>query len=362
MSTQSASGFESLHEVVRQARLNLNANAWDYLIGGAETETTLRRNRLALDQIAFRPRVLNDVSKVETGTDFLGHKLQLPVCVAPIGSLETFHPDCGAAVVKAAFEAGVAMMLSSVSKPGLEAVAEAAPDACRVFQLYVRGDDDWVDDIAIRAIAAGYGAFCLTVDTAHYSRRERDIDKRFVKPWRQGATGLNYQAALSWSQIARFKEKHAIPLILKGIATAEDARIAIEHGIDVIYVSNHGGRQLDHGRGTMDVLPEVASAVAGRARIMIDGSFLRGSDIVKGIAAGADCIGVGRLAVAGLAAAGAAGVIRVMELLRKEVEICLGLLGVTAWEALTKAHLCHDAPVVTEPSVFSAFPLLDSSR
>lgn len=362
MSEQSATEFEALHEVVRQARINLNANAWDYLAGGAETETTLRRNRLALDQIAFRPRVLNDVSEVDTASSFLGRDLTLPVCIAPVGSLETFHTDCGAAVAKGAFEAGVAMMLSSVSKPGIEATAEAAPDAYRIFQLYVRGDDAWVDDIAARAIATGYHAFCLTVDTARYSRRERDIDKRFVKPWRRDVTGFNYQSSLSWREVARFKKKHAIPLILKGIATAEDARIAVEHGVDVIYVSNHGGRQLDHGRGAMDVLPEVVDAIEGRARIMVDGGFLRGSDIVKGIAAGADCIGIGRLAVAGLAAAGPAGIIRVMELLREEATICLGLLGVTSFNALTPNHIHHPAPAVTEPSVLSAFPLLDSPR
>lgn len=362
MSTQSATRFEALHEIVRQARINLNANAWDYLVGATETETTLRRNRLALDQIAFRPRVLNDVSKVDTNTEFLGRKLALPVCVAPIGSLETFHPDCGAAVAKASAECDVAMILSSVSKPGLEATAEAAPGACRIFQLYVRGDDAWVDDVAERAITAGYHAFCLTVDTAHYSRRERDIDKRFVKSWRQAATGFNYQASLSWQDVARFKAKHGIPLILKGIATAEDAQIAIEHGVEAIYVSNHGGRQLDHGRGAMDILPEVLEAVQGRARIMIDGGFLRGSDIVKGIAAGADCIGIGRLAVAGLAADGSQGVIRVMELLREEVTICLGLLGVTSFDELTSAHLHRGAPAVTEPSALSAFPLLDSPR
>jgi glycolate oxidase len=362
MSVQSATAFETLHEVVRQARINLNANAWDYLVGGTETETTLRRNRLALDQIAFRPRVLNDVSAVDTGAEFLGRKLALPVCVAPIGSLETFHPACGAAIAGAAAVAGVAMMLSSVSKPGLEATAEAAPDAFRIFQLYVRGDDAFVDDVATRAIAAGYHAFCVTVDTAHYSRRERDIDKRFVKSWREAATGINYQAALSWKEVAGFRARHDIPLILKGIATAEDARIAVEHGVEVIYVSNHGGRQLDHGRGAMDVLPEVVDAIAGRARIMIDGGFMRGSDIVKGIAAGADCIGLGRLAVAGLAAAGAAGVIRVMELLREETTICLGLLGVTSFAALTPAHLHRGAPAVTEPSALSAFPLLDSAR
>jgi glycolate oxidase len=183
-SMPAATEFQALHEILRQARINLNANAWDYLAGGTETETTLRRNRLALDQIAFRPRVLNDVARVETGTAFLGRELALPVCIAPIGSLETFHPDCGAAVARAAAEAGVAMMLSSVSEPGLEATAEAAPEACRIFQLYVRGDDAWVDDIVARAMASGYQAFCLTVDTAHYSRRERDIDKRFEKSWR----------------------------------------------------------------------------------------------------------------------------------------------------------------------------------
>lgn len=362
MDTQSATRFEALHEVVRQARINLNANAWDYLVGGTETETTLRRNRLALDQIAFRPRVLNDVSKVDTATEFLGRKLALPVCVAPIGSLETFHPDCGAAVARASAEAGVAMMLSSVSKPGLEATAEAAPGAYRIFQLYARGDDAWVDEVAMRAIDTGYHAFCLTVDTAHYSRRERDIDKRFVKSWRQAATGVNFQAALSWKDVARFKARHGIPLILKGIATAEDAEIAVEHGVEVIYVSNHGGRQLDHGRGAMDILPEVSDAVQGRALIMIDGGFLRGSDIVKGIAAGADCIGIGRLAVAGLAAAGAAGVVRVMDLLQEEVTICLGLLGVTSFAELTPAHLHRGAPATSEPSALSAFPLLDSPR
>lgn len=356
------SEFEALHEVVRKARINLNANAWDYLVGATETETTLKRNRLALDQIAFRPRVLNDVTAVDASAEFLGRKLSLPVCIAPVGSLETFHPEAGAAVAGAAAEAGVAMMLSSVSKPGIEEVAEAAPEAFRIFQLYVRGDDAWVDDIAVRAIAAGYHAFCLTVDTAHYSRRERDIDKRFVKPWRQAATGFNHQSALSWRTVERFKEKHRIPLILKGIATAEDARLAVEHGVEVIYVSNHGGRQLDHGRGAMDVLPEVVDEVQGRARIMIDGGFMRGTDIVKGIAAGADCIGIGRLPVAGLAAAGAAGVVRVMDLLREEVTICLALLGVTSLAELTPAHIHRGAPAVVEPTALSAFPLLDSPR
>ena len=351
MEAEKAAGFENLHEVVRQARINLNANIWDYLVGGTETETTVRRNRAALDQVAFRPRVLNDVSKVDTSVEFLGRTLSLPVCAAPVGSLESFH------------EAGVAMMLSSVSQPGLEATAEAAPDATRIFQLYVRGDAAWIDDIVERAIEKKYAAFCLTVDVAHYSRRERDIDKRFDKRWRRGEEYMaQTQAALNWKDVERIRSKYKIPLIIKGIATAEDAHICLEHGVDVVYVTNHGGRQLDHGRGAIDVVPEVVDAVQGKAKVMVDGSFLRGTDIVKGMAAGADCVGIGRMAVSGLAAAGAPGVARVMRLLKQEVTICLGLLGVTSFAELTPRHLHWGAQLVNDPDVWSAFPLLDSRR
>ena len=198
-----------------------------------------------------------------------------------------------------------------------------------MFQLYVRGDEAWADDHFRRAIDAGYDAFCITVDTAWYSRRERDITKRFAKPWRTRATGMDYQAALSWKEIEGFRARHDIPLILKGIATAEDALRACELGCTGIYVSNHGGRQLDHGRGAMDVLPEIVEAVGGRARIIVDGGFSRGTDVVKAIALGADMVGIGRLYCYGLAAAGEAGVVRVLELLEEEVRTCLGLLGVT---------------------------------
>jgi glycolate oxidase len=251
-------------------------------------------------------------------------------------------------------------MLSSVCTPGLEAVAAAA-DNSRIFQLYVRGDDAWVDAWVKRAVDHGYTAFCLTVDTAVYSRRERDIAKRFVKPWRARATGMDYQAALTWEHVKRFKDTHAIPLVLKGIATAEDARLACEHGVDVVYVSNHGGRQLDHGRGSMDVLPEVVAAVAGRATVIVDGGFMRGTDVVKAIAAGAQTVGIGRLACLGLAAAGQAGLVRALELLEEEIRICLGLLGVDRLAALDRSCL-HPAPPVTPAHVTSAFPLLDLER
>ncbi len=154
------------------------------------------------------------------------------------------------------------------------------------------------------------------------------------------------------------KDKYKIPLVIKGIATAEDAAIALDHGVEWIYVSNHGGRQLDHGRGAMHVLPEIAAAVAGRARIMIDGSFCRGTDIVKAIASGADLVGIGRLQCWALAAAGEAGVLRMLELLEDEVIRCLGLLGVTSFAELDKSYL-HAATPTNLPDVFSAFPLLD---
>ena len=353
-----ASDFQNLHELVAKARANLNQNAWDYIVGGTETETTLRRNRMALDEIAFRPRVLRDVSKVDASVQVMGHKLRLPVMLAPVGALESFDPGAGGAVARGAGSFGAAHMLSSVSEPGLENVAKAAPDALRIYQLYVRGDDAFVEDRIERAIANGYAAFCLTVDTAHYSRRERDLAKRFVRANRRDVSGREFQMALDWRTVKRIKDKYKIPLVIKGIATAEDAAIAVDHGVEWIYVSNHGGRQLDHGRGAMHVLPEIAAAVAGRAKIMVDGSFCRGTDIVKAVAAGADLVGLGRLQCWALAAGGEAGIVRMLELLEDEVQRCMGLLGVNTFGELDKSYL-HASATTNAPSVFSAFPLLE---
>ena len=349
--------FQTLHEIVKAARVNLAPGPWDYLVGGAETETTLRRNRQALDALAFRPRVLRDVSRIDCETTLLGRFARIPVMLAPIGSIETFTAGGGATAAQASAEFGVPQMLSSVCNPGLEAVAAAA-DNVRIFQLYVRGDDGWVDDNVKRAIDNGYAAFCLTVDTASYSRRERDLARRFVKPWRTRASGHEFQAALSWEHVKRFKDKHDVPLILKGIATAEDAVMACEHGVEVVYVSNHGGRQLDHGRGSIEVLPEVVAAVAGHAAIIVDGGFLRGTDVVKAIALGANAVGVGRLECLGLAAAGAPGLVRALELLEDEIRICMGLLGVSNLAALDRSYL-HAATPVGPAHATSAFPLLD---
>lgn len=347
--------FMTLHELVRKARQKLNHDDWDYIVGGTETETTLRRNRLALDSIAFRPRVLRDVSQVDPTTEFLGRPLRLPLLMAPVGSLELFTPEAAVASAKAAHRYGIAHMLSSVCAPGMQALASAAPDALRIFQLYVHGDAAWIDEQISQAVETGNQAFCFTVDTAVYSRRERDIAKRNIR--RSVVPGREFQAAFSWKDIERIRARHAIPLILKGIATAEDAVLAVEHGIDMVYVSNHGGRQLDHGMGVMDVLPEIVHAVAGRAKIIVDGGFNRGSDIVKAIALGADMIGLGRMQCIGLAADGEDGLVRLLELLEQEVRICMGLLGVTSLAQLDPSYV-RSAGACAPAHALSAFPLL----
>jgi len=349
--------FQTLHEIVKAAEATLDRNSWDYLIGGAETETTLRRNRQGIDQIAFRPRVLRDVSRVDCTAALFGRALRLPVLLAPIGSLESFEAGGGATAAVAAGRFGVPLMLSSQCKPGLEAVAAAAPDAPRIFQLYVRGDAAFEDDIVRRAVDNGYFAFAVTVDSANYSRRERDIANRFVKPWRATATGLPYQAGYDWTRVKRFKDTHAVPLILKGIATAEDAAAAVALGVEGIYVSNHGGRQLDHGRGSIEVLPEVVDAVAGRATVIVDGGFCRGTDILKAVALGATTVGLGRMLGWSMAAAGADGVVRMLELLEEEMQVSLALLGATCLAELSRAHLHPAAPVIPAHAR-SAFPLI----
>jgi glycolate oxidase len=281
--------------------------------------------------------------------------------LAPVGSIESFEPGGGATIARAAGEFGCAHMLSSVCKPLLEGVADAAPDATRLYQLYVRSDPAATDEVVRRAIDRGCKAFCMTVDSAIYSRRERDLAKRHKTAGRLIVEGRSYQASLAWDTVKRVRDKFDIPIVLKGIQTPEDALLAVEHGVEWIYVSNHGGRQLDHGQGSMDVLPAVVAAVAGRAKIIVDGGFCRGTDIVKGIAAGADLIGLGRMQCYAVAAAGQAGVVRMLELLEDEVQRCLMLIGVTKFSELDRSFLAPAQPV-NLPHVLSAFPLLEIER
>jgi isopentenyl diphosphate isomerase/L-lactate dehydrogenase-like FMN-dependent dehydrogenase len=344
--------FVTNQEIILAAHRNLTQNAWDYLTGGAESETTMRRNRFGLDSLAFRPRVLVDVSKIDPSTTFLGHRLKIPVMLAPIGSLQAITPQGGVAVSKAAEEFGTINFVSSVTQPSLEEIAAAGRNP-KIFQLYVQGDLKWIETLLSRVKKAGYAALCLTVDTAHYGHRERQMMDRWLPPSRRGS-GYEYRAALTWETLDAIKEMAGLPFILKGVATAEDAAIAIEHGVNTIYVSNHGGRQLDHGRATIDMLPEIVQAVGGRAQIILDGGIVRGSDVLKAIALGATAVAIGKLQGWGLAAAGQEGLVRVLELLESEITTSMGLLGVTRIDQLNAAYLCPVQPLGS-PHEMSAF-------
>ena len=225
--------FLTLHEIVRKAEQNLDQGAWDYLVGGADTESALRRNRAAVESWVFKPRILNDVSDVQCSTQLLGTPLRIPVIMPPIGSIQLFEDTGAAGVARAVQEFGILQILSSVCLPTFEELAAEVPGP-RVYQLYLMGDQAWMDDIIARAMEAGYTGFCLTADTQTYSRRERDILKRFVPPSGRvaGSGDFKAQAAMTWETVAHIKETFEIPLIIKGVGVAEDARRCVEAGVD----------------------------------------------------------------------------------------------------------------------------------
>ena len=294
---------------------------------------------------------------------FLGHKLRMPVLTAPIGSLQVFEPGGGATCARATAEFGTMPVISSVTDPPLEETA-ASSDKPKVFQLYVHGDWEWTKDILSRVKAAGYAALCLTVDTALYSRRERNLLDRWVPPTQRAPRDPRdprdpqWRSRVTWELMDRIKDFTGLPFILKGVATAEDALLAVEHGVDVVWVSNHGGRQLDHGLGTMDMLPEIVEAVDGRADVMLDGGILRGSDVLKAVALGARAVAIGKLQGWGLAAAGEAGLLRVLDILEAELRVAMGLLGITKLEQASPTYVCKAEPVVSphEMSSFVSLP------
>ncbi|MBY5774199.1 alpha-hydroxy-acid oxidizing protein [Rhizobium leguminosarum] len=349
--------FESLQEIVQKARTVLTKEKWDSLVGGAETETTIKRNRLAIETLAFKPRVLRDVRNIDLSVEQFNRRLPLPVFLAPTGPLNLFEAGGGATAAQAAQHFGVPHMLSSGCTP-IEQVAATAPSALRLAQLYVRGDDTFVQEYIRRTITSGCAAICLTVDSPVLARRDRDIANRYRMSGLQSSRGQTYQAGLSWRTVQMIKSEYDLPLILKGIVTAEDACIAADLGVDWIYVSNHGGRQLDHGRGTLEVLPEVVAAASGKARIMIDGGFCRGSDIVKAMAMGADLVGLGRMQCYAIAAGGEAAIVRMLEILEDEIYRTMALLGVSTFSELDNSYISATTPVLT-PGTLSAFPLND---
>jgi glycolate oxidase len=340
---RAAANLVSLQEIALTARRNLSQALWDHLSGGSDSETTLARNRHGLDCLALRQRVLVDVRNIDISTTLLGQKIASPVFLAPVGGFVGFvHPEGACNVARAAIARGTTAFISTAAKPSLEAAAAAVKEPL-IFQLYVRADRKWVEDILDRAKASGYRALCVCVDRNYYGRRERDIISRASV--REGFGDPSYQMALSWKDLVWMKARMKLPLIVKGVATAEDARLSVEHGADVVYVSNHGGRQLDHGQGTIEVLPEVVEAVGGRAEVLFDGGVLRGTDVVKALCLGARAVGVGKLLGWGLAAGGEAGLVRMLELLDLEIRTALGLMGVTSLEQLSPAWVRPAQPV-----------------
>jgi glycolate oxidase len=304
--------------------------------------------------------VLVDVRKIDITTTLLGKTLSSPVFLAPVGGLVGFlNPEQGAIpVARAAVAHGTAAFISTAAKPGFEAAAAAVNEPL-IFQLYVRADRKWVEDILDRVKAAGYRALCVCVDRNYYGRRERDIISRASV--REGFGDPSFQMGLQWKDLVWMKQRIKLPLIVKGVATAEDAKLSVEHGADVVYVSNHGGRQLDHAQGTIEVLPEVVDAVAGRAEILWDGGVLRGTDVIKAIALGARAVGVGKLLGWSLAAGGEAGVKRMLELMDVEVRTAMGLMGVTALEQLNPSWVRPAQP--TGPAgVTSAYPWYEEKK
>ena len=359
--TKSAAEAEILTttELVALAKKRLPEETWEFIVGGAETETTAIRNRNALDSIAFRPRVLRNVERASAATTFLGMKHRLPVLLAPLASMTDIDPEGALPVARAAAKFGCLQLVSSVTQPSFEEVARAAGEQF-ALQLYADGDEKWLIEAAKRAAQAGAKALCLTVDVPTFGRRERHIHRRHAmagRPFGAQRSGEANRGRAEWPLIEKLKRAVKLPLMLKGIQTAEDAELAVKNGVDVIYVSNHGGRQLDHCRGGIELLPEVISVARGKAEFIVDGGFLRGTDIVKAVARGAAMVGVGKLQALALGAAGEQGVVRMLELLEAELITTLKLLGVNELRELDGTYLQPAMPV-TVPGTLSALPLL----
>jgi 4-hydroxymandelate oxidase len=333
----------------RLAAERLDEGAYAYYAGGAGDEATLRDNVEAFGRRQLRPRVLVDVAEPSTATTVLGQEVALPVLVAPVAFQRVAHPDGEVAMAKAAAAAGTVMCLSTLSTSTPEEVA-AVGGMCW-FQLYVPSDDGRARELVDRARALGFRALVLTVDAPVLGRRERDLRTGFTIPNRLTVDALarggvtphgafhGMSASVTWRDVERFAVLSELPVIVKGVLTAEDARLACEHGAAGLVVSNHGGRQLDGVAATLDALPEVVEAVEGRIEVLLDGGIRRGTDVVKALALGARAVLAGRAPLWGLVVDGEAGAHRVLELLRAEVELALQLVGCRTPADVTPAHV-----------------------
>jgi isopentenyl diphosphate isomerase/L-lactate dehydrogenase-like FMN-dependent dehydrogenase len=339
----------NLAEIETLARDQMEPSAFDYFCGGAGDEWTVAENRRAFSRIVFRPRVLVDVTTVRTGVSVLGTALSFPVMLAPTALNRLGHPEGEVAAARAARAAGTAMIVSTTASSTVEEVAAAAPDSLW-FQLYVYKDREVTRDLVHRAEASGCRAIVLTVDMPRMGRRERDIRNAFSLPddvtlknlaasgrldaarWSAESSFSAYvhgllDPSLGWDAIAWLKSLTSLPILVKGILREDDAARAIAAGANGIVVSNHGGRQLDGAVATIDALPGIRDAIGNGVPILIDGGVRRGTDVLKALALGASAVLIGRPYLWGLAAAGEAGVARVLQLLRTELELALALVG-----------------------------------
>ena len=326
----------------RIADEKLDANAHAYFVGGAGDEVTLRDNLAAFARRRLRPRVLVDVESVSTATTVLDTEVGLPVLLAPLALQRLAHPEGEQATARAAAAAGTIMCLSSAATARPAEVAAVAPDVPRWFQVYVFRPRSITEALIDEAVEHGYSALVLTADTPYLGRRERDIRVDFKIPeeltLQVDLFGGGFDATLSWRDL-EWLAGYGLPVVVKGILTAEDARIACEHGAAAIVVSNHGGRQLDGVPASLDALEEVVEAVAGRAEVLVDGGVRRGTDVLKALALGARAVMIGRAMLWGLAVAGEEGVSDVLRLLREEIELGLALLGCASPADVSRAHV-----------------------
>jgi 4-hydroxymandelate oxidase len=339
----------NLAELEALARARLPQQAWDYYASGADDERCVVRNCTAYERIALHYRVLVDVATRDLSTTVLDQRIGMPIAVAPTAFHRLAHRDGELASVRAAGDAGTLFILSTLSNTAVEEVVAAASGPVW-FQLYIYRDRSATEALVRRVEAAGCRALVLTVDAPLLGRRERDVKNRFALPAGLGIENMHaagyarlpaasgdsglaayfaelLDPALTWDAISWLRSITTLPVIVKGIVRADDAVRAVEHGAAGIVVSNHGGRQLDASPATIDVLPRIADAVAGRAELFLDGGVRRGTDVVKALALGARCVLVGRPVLWGLAAAGREGVVAALATLRRELDLAFALCG-----------------------------------
>jgi 4-hydroxymandelate oxidase len=337
------------------ARERIHPAAWAYYEGGAYDGVVLRTTQAAFDAFRLRPRVLTDVSTIDLTTTILGRPASLPVGIAPAAMHGLAHGDGELATARGATAAGAIQVVSTVASSTIEAVADAAPGGRRWFQLYVQRDRSVTRALVQRAAAAGYEALCLTVDLPVLGYRDEILRMRFDPGedayanlpkrdvWRSDGrldeTMDMRNVGLTWDSLEEIRSWTPLPLVLKGILTAEDARLGVEHGADAIWVSNHGGRQLDRVAAGVDVLAEVVEAVEGRAEVYLDGGIRRGPDILVALALGARAVFAARPFLWALACAGEPGVTKAFDVLREELERGLALMGVASPMDIGRRHV-----------------------